>query len=294
MRTASRLGVIGKVALIAVILAAIVGLQVESDAVTKSLSASLPGTFTPEMVRLTDMGFNPAVASFLWANTMPEILDLFFNGHTEYLTDLSFLTTVDPKMSYPYAFSVLTLPIIPTSSYPDALAQSFAIGHEGLVKADPDWRIPYYMAINYYLEKKDLRDAAHYFNLAANTPGVPSYAESFALNFGVGQKERDVVRNLWVTVYKSTNDPATKARAAAYIARLDDLDYLDAASKAYKARFGAYPTSTEELVARGVIPAVPKDPFGYEFVIRKDGTSGVDTSKPPTYIKMHEEPQLAP
>lgn len=283
-----------KIVLAAVLLAAVIALQIEYDATRTTVAASIPGAFTPEMMRLADMGFHPAVASFLWANTMPEILDLFFRGHTEYFSDLAFLNAVDPKMSYPYAFSVLTLPVIPTSSYPDAVARSFVIGREGLASADPDWRIPYYMAINYYLQLKDLKDAARYFNLAAQTPGVPDYAASFALNFGVEQRDRDRVRNLWITVYKSTNDPATKDRAAAYVARLNDLDYLDAASKAYKARFGAFPTSTAALVARGVIPSMPQDPFGYTFIVNKDGTAGVDTAHPPTFIMNHEETQFTP
>ncbi len=279
---------------VAALLAAAVGCQFWYDAARPAAAASLPPAFTPEMTRLADMGFHPAVASFLWANTMPSILDLFFRGHTEYLSGLAFLTSVDPKFGYPYAFSVLTLPVIPTSSYPDAVGESFKIGKEGLANADPDWRIPYYMAINYYLERHDLKDAARYFNLAATTPGVPEYAASFALNFGVDQRNRDRVRNLWITVYKSSNDPATKARAAAYIARLNDLDYLDAASKAYKARFGAYPTSTAALVARGIIPAVPVDPFGYSFIIRKDGASDVNTSKPPSYLFRNEQAQVLP
>jgi hypothetical protein len=289
-----KFGSTAKIISLILLFAAVVGLQVEYDATRVTLPASLPGTFTPQMVRITDMGFHPAVASFLWANTMPTILDLFFRGHAEYFTDLAFLNAVDPKMSYPYAFSVLTLPIIPTSSYPNAVSQSFVIGREGLANADSDWRIPYYMAINYYLQLNDFKDAAHYFDIAAQTPGVPDYAARFALNFGVNQRERDRVRNLWITVYESTNDPATKARAAAYVARLNDLDYLDAASKAYKTRYGAYPTSTDVLVASGIIPSVPQDPFGFTFVIQNDGTAGINKTALPAYITSGQEPQFMP
>jgi hypothetical protein len=271
-----------KIPLFILLLGAIVMLQLESDATTIRLSASLPPTLTPTMVQMVDMGFDPAVNSFLWAGTMPEIVDLFINGHEEYFTDLSFLTSVDPKMSYPYAFSVLTLPIIPTSTDPDVLNQSFAIGREGIANADPDWRIPYYMAINYYLDLKDYKDAATYFDIAAQTPGVPDYAERFALNFGIQQNERDRVRDLWETVYESTNDPATKARAAAYVERMNDLDYLEAAAKVYKQNYGHEPTSTEALVTTGIIPAVPEDPFGFTFIIDPDGTAAIDLTSFPT------------
>ncbi len=276
-----RFGTVSRIAFFALLLAAVVALQIEYDATALSLSSSLPATFTPGMVRMIDMGFDPAVASFLWAGTMPEILDLFLHGNRSYVTDLAFLTGVDPKLSYPYAFSVLTLPIVPTSTFPDVLGYSFKIGEEGIANADPDWRIPYYMAINYYLELKDYKNASTYFDIAARTPGVPDYAERFALNFGIQQNERDRVRNLWETVYESSNDPATKARAAAYVERMNDFDYLEAAARTYKQDFGHYPTSTEALVLKGIIPAVPEDPFGFTFIFDPHGVAAIDLSSFP-------------
>lgn len=269
---------ISRVILLFLFFGLIVATQYEYDATRTFLPSSLPGVFSPSVVRMVDMGFHPAVASFLWAGTMPEILDLFLKGHTEYFADLAFLNAVDPKMSYPYAFSVLTLPVVPSSSFAGAVDESFIIGAEGIANADPDWRIPYYMAINYYLQRKDLKDAAWYFNLAANTPGVPDYARRFALNFGINQKERDRVRGIWETIYESTNDPTMKARAAAYVERLDDFDYLEAAASAYKQKYGSYPASPADLVAKDIIPAVPQDPFGFTFTIDKNGMAGIDTT----------------
>lgn len=276
-----RAGTIPKVVLLAFLFGGIIGLQFAYDFTRLAPLAAPGGGLPPSIVRMIDLGFHSTVASFLWASTMPEILD-FFRGRTEYLADLAFLNGVDPKLSYPYAFSVLTLPAVPQSLLPDAVKDAQAIGERGVASADPDWRIPYYMAINYYLELKDLKNATWYFNVAANTPDIPSYAKRFALNFGINQKERDRVRNLWVTVYQSTNDPDTKARAAAYVARLNMLDYLEAAAKAYKEKYGAYPATPDDLVARGIIQAVPQDPFGFTFILNnKDGTAGIDTTKPP-------------
>lgn len=276
-------GTVPKLFLLLLLLGCVVIAQFAYDLAKPAPIASAGGGLPPAIIRMVDMGFHPAVASFLWISTMPEILD-FFHGKTEYFTDLLFLNAVDPKLSYPYAFSVLTLPVLPEAVLPDAVAQANAIGERGIANADPDWRIPYYMALNYYLELKDLKDATWYFNVAANTPGVPSYAERFALNFGINQKDRDRVRNLWETVYQSTNDPDTKARAAGYVERLNDFDYLEAAAKAYKQKYGSYPTSTDALVTKGIIPAVPQDPFGFTFILNKDGTAGIDLTKLPAYV----------
>jgi hypothetical protein len=281
-----RLNLLSKIFVIGCLIGLVVLLQFQYDAAKITLPSSTVSTFSPFMVQSIDMGFNPAVSSFLWATTMPEILDLF-RGRTEYFTDLAFVNAVDPKMSYPYAFSVLTLPIVPTSTYPDALQQSIAIGQEGIKNGDPDWRVPYYMATNYFLQLKDTKEALVYYNLAAQTPGIPQYAERFALNFGIETNQRQTIEQLWATIRDSTNDPDTKARAQAYIDRLQDFDYLDAASKQYKKEFGVYPTSTAQLVEKNIIPAVPRDPFGFTFIIDLNGTSAINlsTSSLPSYIQ---------
>lgn len=282
--TTARTSSFARIALIVLLLALIVLLQYEYDATKITIPPSAEGSgVTPLMVQMADMGFSPAVASFLWTTTMPEILDLF-SRHTEYLGDLAFVNGVDPKMSYPYAFSVLTLPAIPTSTFPAAVQDAMAIGQQGLANADPDWRIPYYMAMNYYLDLNDQKDAQLYFNKAALTPGVPQFAERFALNFGIGANQRETTKELWTTIRDSTNDDFTKERAQAYIDHLNDLDLIQSAAAQYKKEFGVYPTSTEELVAKGVLSAIPQDPFGFTFIINKDGTSGIDLTKLPSYI----------
>jgi hypothetical protein len=259
------------------LLFAITSLQFLYDATKVSMdAASLPSSITPETIRMLDMGFHSTVASFLWVSTMPEILDLF-NKKTEYISDVAYLTSVDPKLSYPYAFSVLTLPAVPTSTgFTAGLADSYTIGLQGLKNADPDWRIPYYMATNYYLESHDMKTAALYFDLAAHTPGVPYYAQRFAENFGNEQKDRDRTIALWETIRDTTNDPDTKARAQEYIDHLDIFNYLEAAAAQYKTKYGAFPTSLDQLVQKNIIPAIPQDPFGYVLMINKDGTVSVN------------------
>jgi hypothetical protein len=272
-----------KIIVVGLLLAIVALLQLEYDATKIVFPASSVQTVSPFMVRLLDMGFHPAVASFLWATTMPEILDLW-NGKTEYFSDLAFVNAVDPKLSYPYAFSVLTLPAVPAAKDPQALAQADAIGVQGIANADSDWRIPYYMATNEFLYAKNDVAAAKYYNMAAETPGIPGYAERFSLNFGIETNQRKKTEQLWETIKSSTNDPAAQARAQAYIDHLQDFDYLDAASAQYKKEFGAFPTSTAELVAKGIIPSVPVDPFGFTFIIQKDGTSAIDLNTLPSYM----------
>lgn len=259
---------------------AIASTQFLYDATKITPPTGTSGGLSPELVRMMDMGFHSTVGSFLWVATMPDILDLF-NGKTEYVGEVGYINAVDPKLSYPYAFSVLTLPIVPTSTgYMTGLSDAMAIGQRGLQNANPDWRIPYYLATNYYLQLHDMKDAALYFDMAAQTPGVPYYAQRFAENFGNEQKDRDRTIALWETIRDTTNDPDTKARAQAYIDHLEIFDYLEAAAAQYKTDFGSFPTNLDQLITKNIIPSIPTDPFGYTFIINKDGTVSLSLTIP--------------
>lgn len=255
---------------------AVVVFQFGYDATKSTVPSFASAGISPNFIRAVDMGFHAPVGSFLWIATMPEILDAVLNGKMEYLADERYVNAVDPKLSYPYAFTVLVLPA--AEKYPARIADALAVGTEGIRNADLDWRIPYYMAADYFLELKDNKNALWYYNLAAHTPGIPDYALRFSLNFGIRSAERRTTEDLWATIRDSSNDPDTKARAQAYIDRLEIFDYLDAASKAYQARYGRIPTSTAALLAGSIIPAIPEDPFGFTFVINRDGTSGINTT----------------
>ena len=266
-----------RMATLALLLLAVVLLQVGYDAVTPPSSPrSTPVALAPSFIRAIDLGFHGAVGSFLWVGTMPEVLDALLNGKMEYIADERYVNAVDPKLSYPYAYSVLVLPL--AKQYADSTAEALRIGRQGIINADPDWRIPYYMASDYYLEMKNDQEALWYYSLAAHTPGIPAYALRFSLNFGIKANDRKQTEELWRTIGESSNDPATKQLAQAYVDRLDIFDYLDAASKAYQKRYGKIPASPEALVTGGIIPSVPRDPFGFTFVINKNGTSGINTT----------------
>jgi hypothetical protein len=257
---------------IILLLVCIAATQVAYDATKISASISLPATLSPTAIRLIDMGFHSTVGSFIWVAVLPDILDLFHN-RTEYISDVAYINDIDPKLSYPYAFSVLTLPVIPTSTgYMSGLSDAITIGERGLQNSDPDWRIPYYLATDYFIDLHNETTALLYFDQAAQTPGVPYYAKRFAENFGAEERNRDRTRDLWESILETTNDPGTKERAQAYIDRLNIFDYLEAAAAQYKKTYGVEPANLNELVAKGIIPAIPEDPFGFQFVLNPDGT----------------------
>jgi len=178
----------------------------------------LPGTLdvSPVIVKFFDLGFDPTAASFYWINTMPKIIKML-NGDFSYAKDVKTVIEIDPKLSFPYVYSVLTLPAFP--QYADGTAMAIEIGERGLKEADTDWRIPFYLATTYFLELKDSETALLYFDIAARTPGIPTSTKRYALNFGISSNLREQTEDLWRAIFESTKDDFTKERAKAYIER---------------------------------------------------------------------------
>lgn len=248
-----------------------------------SISTSSVGyKISPQLMHLIDFGFDPQVASFSWITNMPEILDLFNGKNIKYFSDLNYTTGVDPKLSYPYAFSVITLPLVKSLHNSYNIANT--IGEDGIKFADPDWRIPFYMATNYYLGLHNKEKALYYYDITSRTPGVPSTTERFAINFSISFGSRDYTKSLWETIRDTTKDKFLKERAQAYIDRLNDLDYLELAAKQYKNVFGVYPKSPSDLVLKKIIPELPQDPFGFNFIFDANGVATIDVAHPPVNL----------
>ena len=258
---------------------AIIAAQLGYDATKTTFPQTASAGFSPAFMRLADLGFHSTLGSFAWITTMPEVLDVYFHGNTNYLTDLAYVNAVDPKLSYPYAFSVITLPAL--VRLPDRNEIAVAIGARGIANADPDWRIPYYMGADYYLDLKDTASALKYYDIAAHTPGIPAFAKQFSLNFSLLPDDRTKTKAVWESIRDTTNDAAVKARAQAYIDRLDIFDYLAAAARAYKTKNGKFPSDLQTLVTAGVIPGIPPDPLGFGFKLNDDGSVGIDLTKNP-------------
>lgn len=233
----------------------------------KTLSIAL----SPKLAKAFDMGLHSALASFLWIETRTE-LPFLQNGYQKFAEELNLINTLDPKFSTPYSFSVLVLPI---TEYEGKVKAAIEIGERGVRDADPDWHIPFYLATVYHLYLKDAVNAAKYFDLAAQMPGIPEIIKRFAINYGVLPKLRDQTKQVWLAIYESTDDELAKERARLYVRHYEILDYLDQAAAVYKKQFGEYPKDIEELAAKKIVKEIPRDPFDLEFQMYEGGIVGI-------------------
>ena len=263
-------GVVTNTSLAMGMLCAIAALQYFFDLRKLRVAPEPPSTWSPIAVKAADLGLDAAVASFLWTDTITE-LPLLKEGPEKFKNDLALINTLDPKFSFPYAFTMMVLPY--TTRYPDRINTAIEIGKRGIERADPDWRIPFYLAAVYHLELKDSVQAAHYFDLAAHTPNVPFAIKRFSLNYGILPTLREQTQQIWTAIYESSNDPEIRERAKAYVTRLQMFDLLEEAARRYKTMRGSYPVAFNDLIKAHVLNSLPVDPLGFEFVV--DPTTGI-------------------
>ena len=214
-----------------------------------------------QAIKMIDLGFHSAAASAMWLYTIQYVTE-----SPEKLPQLiENVNSIDPKFSYPYAFAALTLPSFLFPGFPEKAVE---IAEKGLREADPDWRIPYYLATTYHIFFHNREKAAFYFDLAARTPGAIDKIKTIASFYGTAPNFREQTKQIWVSIYESSNDDLIKERAQKYITQIELLDMLDKAVYFYFKKYGKYPEKIEDLITSKTLKELPQSPLGSQFYIK--------------------------
>lgn len=227
-----------------------------------------PLVLRSEVVKAADLGLHNAAADVAWLASIQ-----YFGGRskTNYVKLPEYLNlsaNLDPKFSYPYAFGVLILPSINKTD------QGIDLAKKGIKEAEPEWRIPYYLATTYHINKNDTKDAAYYFDLAANTKGAPDNVRKIAAGYGSRSDLRSQTEQIWEGIYESTDDEVIKERAKNYIIHFELLSFLEQAAQKYQTINGRLPAAATDLVP-SVLKEIPADPFGFQYKFDETGRAVV-------------------
>lgn len=248
-----------------VLCAGIIATQYSFDTL-RSQQPKSPALLIPASVmRSTDLGLHSATAAFFWVGVIQRFAALSADRLNGLADHIRIINALDPKFSYPYAFAALVLPA------GDHAQEAIPIAKAGIEHADPDWQIPYYLAVDYHIYLKDRKNAAIYMNIAAATPGAPANVKYVATTYGNRQDLRQQTRAIWVSIYENSRDEIAQQQANAHIKHIDILDFLEKAADVFKERTGRYPKTLDELVMQKILKAIPPDPLGLPYDTKGDG-----------------------
>lgn len=137
---------------------------------------------------------------------------------------------------------------------------------------DWDWMLLFYLGFNsFYFLHEDAKASEHLMEASKRPDASPMLAFLAARLAYEGRRTENGIIFLQEIIKKTDDDTIKKS----YETRLNTLKgilFLEKAVAVYQDRFKKQPERLDELIAKGVITAIPKDPYGGKFYIDKDGS----------------------
>lgn len=137
-----------------------------------------------------------------------------------------------------------------------------------------DSQPPFYYAFNVFYFLKQPIEAAEWLRVAARHSS--DEMEQIQLQQMASQwlgkgDDLELAIRVQEAMIKDTRHKGFAAFLQKRVHRLENLLALEQAMARYRAQTGSNPAQLQMLVTHGVLPAIPKDPFGAEYIIDKSG-----------------------
>jgi len=220
------------------------------------------------------LGFDNLLADFYWIRTV-----VYFGRQrlstaadkNYYLLHplLELVTTLDPRFSVAYRFGAVFLSE-PAPDGPGRPDLAIKLLQRGVATSPEKWEYLHAIGFVHYWSYRNDAVAATWLEQASEIAGAPVWLKSTAALMRTEAGDRTAARTLWSQLRDSTDDESLRRLAEIRIAQLGALDTIDALNDAlwrFKARTGSVAKRWEELIASGILPAVPTDPAGVPYVI---------------------------
>lgn len=232
-------------------------------------------------LRPTVIEFENIAADLVWLRAIQ------YYGH-HLMTDKKFewlghifeiLTNLDHRFINAYHFGAITLAW-------DAreVEEAIRLLRKGMADNLLDWQLPFDVGFINFILKDDYSTAGYYFQIAGKLPNAWFITQRWAAYAYGKAKKFETARQLWIDIFNSTDNKKLQELTLKNLRKLqldEDLNNLQTALNRFFADNRTYPKTIIELVNRGYIKNIPKEPFGGRYVIRGDK---IQTTTPPKVI----------
>lgn len=134
-----------------------------------------------------------------------------------------------------------------------------------------DFQIPFFLGFNYAYFLHNYKESAKYFKQAADLTHSPLFTNLAARYFYKGGEVKLGISYLEYMI-KNTENESVRNIYKIRLKALIEIEKLSKAVSIFKEKYGRIPKNLNELVMKGIIESIPKDPYGGEFYIDKNGT----------------------
>jgi hypothetical protein len=259
---------------VAILFTGTVYTQREADRLRAEVQGDLLYVPNEKLLRHFTAGLDSVIADFMWLHCIQYTAQQLHGDRSfrwlEQMLDT--ITTLDPYFTGAYRYGGIFLASLKADD--DA---SVELLRRGIAHNPWAWQIPYELGMVYLLNRQDEpgseKIASYYLGMAA-AAGAPEVVRNLAADLQGKYNLVDIERNMWAGLLES-DDRFLREMAEGKLIELNLKEWaaqLTEVVAQYRARTGALPGSLQELVAQGIIPPLPEDPFGGTFEIDQNGT----------------------
>jgi len=254
---------------------------------------------SPKMVKRLSLGYDGLLADIYWTRAVQ-----YFGGrHAERASHyhllaplLAITTTLDPHLVVAYQFGANFLSPKPPNGagMPD---KAIELVEYGIRNNPDDWKLYYGMGFIYYMDMKDYERAADAFARGSKVPNAHPFLKVLAAQMAQHAGDTQMARGLWTTTYESSQDKQIRGNAIAHLRAIqveDDVTALQGLVGRYGQKTGRLPTSMPDLVAAGLLRAVPLDPTGRPYKLTPEGRVEVQVPDDIPFIEKGAPPGYEP
>jgi tetratricopeptide (TPR) repeat protein len=219
------------------------------------------------LLKVADLGYSALVADALWLRGIQ-----YYGEHrkadqryplAEHI--FSTITNLDPDFIGAYRFGALVL-----SEDAGSVAGAVDLLRRGLRSNPEAWQIPFDLGFIYFVGLDDYSKAAHYFRLSSRLPDAPGIARQFSAFAYRRSGKPEVARALWEEMLESSSNGVTREMAENSIRKIDRETTIEVLSRAvdrFRSERERPPRDLAEVVAAGLVKAIPPDPLGGSFFL---------------------------
>lgn len=163
-----------------------------------------------KFLKEASLGHEMVVADLAWVRAIQ-----YYGRHKQTDQDYSMaahifdvVTTLDPNFKNAYIFGALVL-----AQDANQVESGIDLLHRGMAYLPNEWLLPFEAGFIYYICEGDMAQANRWFMEAAKVPGHPESVERFAAFTAARSGDPRTALQLWMQLYKSSENPYVRQMA---------------------------------------------------------------------------------
>jgi hypothetical protein len=228
----------------------------------RSTFVSLP---SGQSLRILSFGYRNLTADLLFIWSIQFYSTYYLTNRFDYLERIyNTITDITPQYKEPYIIGAMIM-AFEAKDIPMALR----LLDKGSRSMDQEWIFDHEAGYYCYKYLKDFTRAESYYARAASKPEAPAFLKRMEAHIVYLQDNPRVAYQMWLDIYNNARDRSEKEMAFNHLYQIKaeiDVPFLQQKITLFREKYQRFPASLAELVRTGIIPGIPRDFSGNDYL----------------------------